>query len=121
MATIKSNTDLKQSEKLAEILPIDSADNVIVKFGTREGTQTVVMPKETLDVIRTPFSDIREVTPCWSLSALLGLIPPGNILLRDALSGKYKCIDTIDSDYYDNPVDAAFEMVCLLKENESKL
>jgi hypothetical protein len=56
--------------------------------------------------------------PAWSLSVLLELIPPGNVLLRDALNSKYKCINTVDSDYYDNPLDAAFEMVCWLKENE---
>lgn len=55
--------------------------------------------------------------PCWSLSALLELIPAGNILLRDALSKNYKCINIVDSDLYDNPLDAAFEMVCWLKEN----
>ena len=56
--------------------------------------------------------------PAWSLSALLELIPAGNILLRDALSKNYKCINSIDSDLYDNPLDAAFEMVVWLKENE---
>lgn len=74
MATIKSYTDLEQSRKLAEILPLESADNVIVSFGSREGTKTVVMPKETLDVIRTPFADIKETTACWSLAALLDVL-----------------------------------------------
>lgn len=75
MAIIKSYTSLEQSRKLAEILPLESADNVIVKFGSREGTKTVVMPKETFDVFKTPFSDIRETTMCWSLAALLGVLP----------------------------------------------
>lgn len=77
MATIKAFTDVSQSKKLVEILPIESADNVIVSFGDREGTKTIVMPKETLDVIRTPFSDIRNITPCWSLAALLEVLPLG--------------------------------------------
>lgn len=54
MATIKSYTDLEQSKKLAEFLSPESADNIIVSFGSREGTTTLVMPKETLDVLRTP-------------------------------------------------------------------
>ena len=52
------------------------------------------------------------------LSALLELIPSGNILLHDALNGEYKCINTVDSSYYDNPLDAAFEMVCWLKKEK---
>ena len=75
MATIKSYTDLSQSKTLSKILSLESADNVIVSFGSREGIKTVVMPKETLDVIRTPFADMRETTMCWSLAALLGVLP----------------------------------------------
>lgn len=75
MATIRAYTSLEQSRKLAEILPLESADNVIVSFGSRDGVKTVVMPKETFDVIRTPFADIRETTMCWSLAALLNVLP----------------------------------------------
>lgn len=74
METTKSYTDLEQSKKLEEILPLKSADNVIVSFGGREGTKTVVMPKETFDIIRTPFADIRETNVCWSLAALLDVL-----------------------------------------------
>ena len=72
---MKSYTSLDQSHKLAEFLPLESADNVIVSFGDREGTKTVVMPKETFDIIRTPFDDIRNVIPCWSLAVLIEEIP----------------------------------------------
>ncbi len=74
MATIKSYTDIEQSKKLAEFLPLETADNVIVSFGGREGVTTVVMPNKTLDIIKTPFSDIREVVPCWSLASLLDIL-----------------------------------------------
>ena len=86
MATIKNFTSLKQSRKLAEILPLESADNVIVTFGCREGTKTIVMPKETLDIIRTPFTDIRNTIPCWSLAALLGVL--------NSIDGWYPGIDS---------------------------
>lgn len=75
MATIKSYTDIEQSKKLAEILPIESADNLIVSIGYNDGVKTVTMPKATLDIIKTPFSDIRKTIPCWSLSALLNVLP----------------------------------------------
>jgi hypothetical protein len=75
MTTIKSFTDLEQSKILEKILPPESADSVIVTFGTREGTETVVMPNKTLDIISDPFSDIRETVHCWSLAALLDILP----------------------------------------------
>ena len=121
MATVKSSTDLEQSKKLAKILPLESADNVIVSFGSREGTKTVVMPKETLDVIRTPFDDIRETTMCWSLAALFGILPildNRSPVIAKTFDGKYrvtyhstayeKAILTSD---YDNPIDACVEMI----------
>ena len=120
-------TSLEQSKKLIELgIDINTADNVIVLFGDREGTKTVVMPKETLDVIRTPFSDIREIIPAWSLTALLGLIPnsinfgyenDSIFILKKIENGNYI------ADYYevsfvkDNPLDAAFEMIVWLKDN----
>jgi hypothetical protein len=75
MTTIKSFTDLEQSKILEKILPPESADGVIVTFGDREGTKTVVMPNKTLDIIRNPFSDIRETVNCWSLAALYNVLP----------------------------------------------
>ena len=55
--------------------------------------------------------------PSWSLSALLELIP-SNVFLYSRL------VKWDDSYYieqremlYDNPIDAVFEMVCWLKEN----
>ena len=129
----KNHTSLERSKKLAEILPLESADNVIVSFGTREGTKTVVMPKETLDIIRTPFSDIRETTMCWSLAALLGLMPKLYEFENDPNDGGcqpnlckgwdnnqwhivYRSSIYI-TEWYDDPIDACVEMVCWLKEN----
>lgn len=102
-------TSLEQSNKLIELgIDVSTAD----MYWWYSGRRYYVESMDDDDFNKE--SDI----PAWSLSALLELIPPGNILLRDALSGKYKCINTVDSNLYDNPVDAAFEMVCWLKENE---
>ena len=104
-------TSLEQSNKLIELgIDVSTAD----MYWWYSGRRYYVESMDDNDFNKE--SDI----PAWSLSALLELIPPGNILLRDALSGKYKCINinTVDSNLYDNPVDAAFEMVCWLKENE---
>ena len=129
MATIKSYSDLQQSKKLAEILPLESADNVIVSFGDRYGVKTVVMPKETLDVIRTPFSDIRETTMCWSLTALFSVLPmirkgedTANPFIAKTPDCEYYVVyatltkEVYDSSMYDNPVDACVEMIIHLNE-----
>lgn len=101
-------TSIKQSKKLIELgVDIDTADMYWDYDIQKHEDYPMVMDEQ--------FDD--TCIPAWSLTALLKLIPPGNILLRDALSEKYKCINTVDSNLYDNPVDAAFEMVCWLKEN----
>ena len=105
-------TDLSQSKKLIELgIDVNTADMF----------WDMAEPEERRTPTVGPISDYYDMedwaVPAWSLTALMGLIPPGNILLRDALSGKYKCINKVDSDLYNNPVDAAFEMICWLKEN----
>jgi len=126
---MKAYTDINQSKKLAKFLPIESADNVIVSFGSREGTKTVVMPKETLNVIRTPFSDIRETTMCWSLAALLDVLPmigkgedTANPFIAKTPDGEYYIVyatltkEVYDSSMYDNPIDACVAMIKNLHE-----
>ena len=102
-------TSIEQSQKLLELgIDVNTADMFWLITG-----------KPRLHVLVEDEKYSRwDCMPAWSLSALLELIPAGNILLRDAFSKNYKCINTVDSDYYDNPLDAAFEMVCWLKENE---
>ena len=112
---MKSYTDLEQSKKLVEFLPLESADMIIVSIGDREGVVTTTMPKETFNMLRTPFTDVRNTISCWSLSALLRLIPSFNMFKRTI-----ECrIETTDHlvDKACDPIDAAFDMVCWLKEN----
>jgi len=72
MAKIKSYSDLQQSKKLAEILPLESADMWYqhTGFNIKDGTEKLrYFPM----VIRDYESD--EDIPCWSLAALLEEIP----------------------------------------------
>lgn len=112
---MKSYTDLEQSKKLAEILPLESADNVIVSFGNRDGVKTVVMPKETFDTIKTPFSDIRKIIPCWSLSALIGVLKDGAL---DFTNSRFRVYSNGVTKYMDNPIDACYEMIIKLHEQK---
>lgn len=118
MAIIKNFTDISQSKKLAEFLPIESADNVIVSIGDREGVKTITMPKETFNILRTPFTDIRETTMCWSLTALFSVLPDDCGI--DKEDGKYVASYLVSNECgtytSDNPIDACVQMIIRLKE-----
>ena len=116
MATIKSFTDLEQSKKLAEILPIESADMwwsrcTITDFG--DGVLKVSYAVEPCNI--SQFRNTKEDIPCWSLAALLKLIPNFNMFKRTI-----ECrIETTNHlvDKACEPIDIAFEMICWLKEH----
>ena len=65
MATIKSYTDLEQSKKLAEILPLESADMSWVSNGLGKPFARTIPIK----------GDPEELCGCWSLAALLDVLP----------------------------------------------
>ena len=111
MATIKSYTDIEQSKKLSEILPLDSADMCYLK---REINDTFIevpisKPKGTID---------RITLPCWSLAALLEVIHYPS--LHETYSG-WRCdsYNTEGTTYKlggdkNNPIDACYEMILKL-------
>lgn len=84
MATIKSFTDFQQSKKLAEILSHDSADMWFVNG--------IVIARNS---INEP-EDIKSVFPCWSLAALLNLLP--NEIITD---NRFECHYQIHIRKYD--------------------
>ena len=65
---MKSFTDLEQSRKLAEILPLDTADMCYIKGKAHLGFLYEEY-KECGDTV------LQEYEPCWSLAALLSVIP----------------------------------------------
>ena len=101
---MKSYTDIEQSKKLAEILPIESADMCFYY-------------KDDIPQL-TPFvkHNNRFYIPCWSLAALLGVIPSASLDSSDDHYFRMHCKEKF-SEWYDNPVDVAFEMILKLKEN----
>ena len=143
MTTIKSYTDLEQSKKLAEILPIESAD-------MRYHTISHYDPTPCYEIVYTvEFGKAKDRDiPCWSLAALLNLLPSeftqkgkystttykidirkykftddvdlhqiayGSIKID--VDGQYSFKDMIGTGEKEELLDAAFEMVCWLKEN----
>lgn len=104
-------TDLEQSKKLAEFLPLESAD--------------MCYPKDEFEYnyAKEPvchYSGIGLAHPCWSLAALLDVLPKGTRLLKSATDDIYHCDCpkcNID-EWFNNPIDACIEMIVKLKENE---
>lgn len=134
MTIIKSYTDLEQSKKLAKILPLESADMIIISIGDREGVKTTTMSKETFNILRTPFTDIRNTIPCWSFAALIDVLPNNKHINTTISRGSWK-VETAEylpnvwwCEYEDeendkeinisadNPVDACYKMIMKLNE-----
>ena len=108
---MKSYTDIEQSKKLAEILPLESADMRFCFSHTLGGRITGHYPM----IGREPSLG---TIPCWSIAALLDVLPKGTRLLKSATDDIYHCDCpkcNIDK-WFDNPVDACYEMIIRLNE-----
>lgn len=125
MAAIKSYTDIEQSKKLAEILPTESADMCYDNSSYRgvdyiEPFSAGLIPyQEALHLTKIHKTNFMfQVIPCWSLAALIKMFDDKAGLAKDY--GLWYCYDNGKSHctrHYDEPIDAAFEMICWLKEN----
>ena len=119
MATIKSYTDLDQSKKLAEILPIESAD-----------MWYSIVDDEPFVCLERHYE--YEQIPCWSLASLLEQFPyelcddDGNSLYLEinkeddvyqlVYADRYGDFESIETDSYEHFVDACYEMIIRLNE-----
>lgn len=119
---IKGYTNIEQSEKLAEILSRDSADMVYAySYSVNEYT-TYPYPLQS----SKHFDVYKDDIPCWSLSALLSVLPKlgaeepiiQKIYYASNPTERYICQYSLTNmtGEYDNPVDACYEMVTMLKE-----
>ena len=131
MATIKSYTDLEQSKKLAEILSLESAD-MYWKNGVSDKYIQCFTPFVT-DEYRSNV-DYDYDAPCWSLAALLSVLPNNKHITTALSRGGWKIepVEYIDKWFCeyededshckaftvsaDNPVDACVAMVERLHE-----
>ena len=118
MATIKSYTTIEQSRKLAEFLPLESAD-MYYHYNEYEERHypKVFLDYQTAD-IRQEVLELKRNDPCWSLAALLGVLPDYTLQTNTdgtvfaVCEGKKPMI----SDVYNNPVDACYELILKLNE-----
>ena len=109
MATIKAYTDLEQSKKLAEILPLESADicyvcgNTILNLHTKYGDTSI----EELYK--------KHIIPAWSLAALLNILPSATLDSSDDHHYRVHCNERF-TEWYDNAIDACVAMIEKLHE-----
>jgi len=90
---MKSYTDIEQSKKLAEILPIESAD-MHYEYDYNFG-EYINIPSITEE--DDHFVLFRADVPCWSLAALIDLLP--NEIITD---NRLECRYQIDIRKYDS-------------------
>lgn len=114
---IKSVTDIEQSKRLAEILPIESADMSYVCFGyTISATDGYTNFKYTICSKDNDGHCPEFNVPCWSLSALLEVIPKKvHVCLWRTQNEKEYIAGSSDTYIWDceadNPIDACVELI----------
>lgn len=119
---MKAFTDIEQSKKLAEILPIESADMHYATW-TILDNEFIVSPNQgnTIKSLQEDYGN--QIIPCWSLAALLGVIKPINentyTIIGTLDGGAIISFDEITSVMYQEKeiIDAVFKMVVWLKKN----
>lgn len=123
MATIRAYTTIEQSRKLAEILPIESADMCYYEYTSHIDGTPKIGYKE----------GITEGIPCWSLASLLEQLPyelcddDGNSsylqinkeddVYQLVYTDPYGDFESIETDRYEHFIDACVDMILKLKEN----
>ena len=125
---MKGYTDLEQSKVLAKILSSKSADMeylTIKKTGSFVGTVPFV--KDDSEVENSAYSHTYNRIVCWSLAALLSVLPTlddrNAEFCKDIRYDKWHIyyhgtvtLYVIDTERYDNLIDAAYEMIMKLHE-----
>lgn len=111
---MKSYTDLNQSKKLAEILPMGSADMFWVYDHNIHTYDDI--PK--ILVVNNWDDDCKKDIPCWSLATLLNALPSSTLDSSNDHYYRLYCMERF-TEWYDNAVDTCYEMI--LKLNEQKL
>ena len=127
---MKAWTDIEQSIKLKEILSIESADMYwlnrhIDLTETKYEIFVVDKSNKYVDFFKSYAVAVEnnEIIPCWSLAALLDILPES--MLTQFSEDKWN-VAIFDKDnhfkeecFADNPIDCCYEMI--LKLHEQKL
>ena len=102
-------TSIEQSKKLVELgIDVNTADMYYDcnSYGIQGKPEVAVGTVWSKDI------------PAWSLTALIGLIPKFSLEKDISKNAGYELCYNYNTTYYDEPVDAAFEMICWLKKHD---
>lgn len=122
---MKSYTDIKQSKTLVNILSLESADAKYGYIAPYEYSDR--MYDEGYDEIPYPIAFIKkdysnffveeydDELPCWSLAALLNVLPSATLDSSDDHHYRIHCMGRY-TEWYDNAIDACYEMILKLHE-----
>ena len=100
-------TSQEQSKKLIELgVDVNTADMYydVNSYGIQSKPEVAIGKVWSKDI------------PAWSLTALLKLIPKFSLEKDISNNAGYELHYNYNTTYYDEPVDAAFEMICWLKK-----
>lgn len=103
---MKSYTDIEQSKELAKILPLESAD-----MGWYYSHNPNAARNQMWVGTKTENADI----PCWSLAALLNVLPSSTLDSSDNHRYRFRCMERY-TEWYDNAIDACVAMIERLHE-----
>lgn len=93
---MKAFTDLEQSKKLAEILPLESADMEYMFLKGDGGKVTNVPFVKDDEEPEWPSDSAYDFIPCWSLAALLDVLPDEADIVKGKVDvGDYKYMCTV--------------------------
>lgn len=112
-------TTIEQSQKLIELgIDVNTADMVWVC-----GRLHTDGPKYQVLRVKEEVSEPENYIPAWSLPALMDLMPTCVLSVLNKTDGNlYRIVKDTDerkeTEFHRNPIDAAFEMVCILLENK---
>ena len=112
---MKNHTDLEKSKKLAEILPLESAD----MYWRSLNLNGHISWSSHIKRLEPPIYDLEHYIPCWSLAALLESLKYPS--LTQDVENKWFITDWTGaypkSEYgFDNAIDACVEMILKLHE-----
>lgn len=115
MGVLKSYTDLEQSKRLAEILPIESADIHYLTYSMYEEYCDEIVYTANLG---KPGMYDKCCIPCWSLAVLLSIVP--NVSLNNFTDGTWNAMVERNGKMVwadkNNPLDACVELIIKLHD-----
>ena len=134
MATIKSYTSVEQSRKLAEILPLESADMYYEEVCNlpKAIVGSYILHNQCMEDKDYKKLSNPVLSPAWSLATLLEQLPyelcddDGNSVYLQidkeddvyqlVYEDPYEDFENIETDRYEHFVDACYEMIIRLNE-----